>query len=260
MHRSSARCYFKCFKYFVLSARFRINLINLLKIKFTMTNTSTPTKQHGGKRSGAGRKPGSGKYGEASARVLVPVSAQDKVIDFVKALAARSVDAPRVNSLASAPFASASTPSLGPIWSDNLIPVELSEPIHSLRVPLFGHTVQAGFPSPADDYIAEKLDLNQHLMPHQEASFMLRAKGDSMIGANIHDGDLLVVDRSITATNGCVVIAAIDGQFTVKRLEKKRGKIRLLPANPNFEPIELKDDQELQIFGVVTNVIHSLKP
>ena len=226
-----------------------------------MTNTSTPpptststpkptaTKQHGGRRSGAGRKPGSGKYGEASARVSVPISAQDKVIDFVKALASRSTDTPRVNQ-----------PALTPSWSDSLSPVELSESIKSLRVPLFGHTVQAGFPSPADDYVAEKLDLNQHLMPHQEASFMLRAKGDSMMGANIHDGDLLVVDRSLNATNGCVVIAAIDGQFTVKRLEKKRGKIRLLPANPNFEPIELKDDQELQIFGVVTNVIHSLKP
>lgn len=222
----------------------------------TASATSTPeptaTKQHGGKRSGAGRKPGSGKYGEASARVSVPVSAQDKVIDFVKALATRSADTPRVNR----PLLPVSTPS----WSDSLSPVELSEPIKSLRVPLFGHTVQAGFPSPADDYVAEKLDLNQHLMPHQEASFMLRAKGDSMMGANIHDGDLLVVDRSLNATNGCVVIAAIDGQFTVKRLEKKRGKIRLLPANPNFEPIELKDDQELQIFGVVTNVIHSLKP
>jgi len=214
-----------------------------------MTNIPTPLKQHGGKRPGAGRKPGSGKYGEASARVLVPVSAQDKVIDFVKALTSRSADTPQVNNLASTPS-----------WSDSLIPIELREPINSLRVPLFGHTVQAGFPSPADDYIAEKLDLNQHLMPHQEASFMLRAKGDSMMGANIHNGDLLVVDRSITATHGCVVIAAIDGQFTVKRLEKKRGKIRLLPANPNFEPIELKDDQELQIFGVVTNVIHSLKP
>lgn len=227
-----------------------------------MTNSSTPPKQHGGKRSGAGRKPGSGKYGEVSARVSVPVSAQDKVIDFVKALAARSADTPRVNDLASFPStsASASTPSSTTAWPDSLTPVELSEPINPLRVPLFGHTVQAGFPSPADDYVAEKLDLNQHLMPHQEASFMLRAKGDSMMGANIHDGDLLVVDRSINATNGCVVIAAIDGQFTVKRLEKKRGKIRLLPANPNFEPIELTDDQELQIFGVVTNVIHSLRP
>jgi DNA polymerase V len=227
-------------------------LINFLKIKFIMTNVSHPPKQHGGKRSGAGRKPGSGKYGEASARVSVPVSAQDKVIDFVKALTARTAQSPgslRVDHVA--------TPHS---WPNSLIPVEISESTNAWHTPLFGYPVQAGFPSPADDYVAEKLDLNQHLMPHQEASFMLRAKGDSMMGANIHDGDLLVVDRSLNATNGCVVIAAIDGQFTVKRLEKKRGKIRLLPANPNFEPIEIKEDQELQIFGVVTNVIHSLRP
>ena len=217
-----------------------------------MTNVSSPPKQHGGKRSGAGRKPGSGKYGEASARVSVPVSAQDRVIDFVKALTARTAQSP--GSLKVDHVAAPHT------WPSSLIPVEISESTNAWRTPLFGYPVQAGFPSPADDYVAEKLDLNQHLMPHQEASFMLRAKGDSMMGANIHDGDLLVVDRSLNATNGCVVIAAIDGQFTVKRLEKKRGKIRLLPANPNFEPIEIKEDQELQIFGVVTNVIHSLRP
>lgn len=215
-----------------------------------MTKTSNPgvselgTRQHGGKRAGAGRKPGSGKYGEVSTRISVPKSAQDKVIDFVKALASRD----------------ALTQTQPPVWPDTLHPLDLIQPMNPLTIPFFGHRVQAGFPSPADDYVAEKLDLNQHLMPHQEASFMLRAKGDSMMGANIHDGDLLVVDRSINPTHGCVVIAAVDGQFTVKRLEKKRGKVRLLPANPNFEPIELKDDQELQIFGVVTNVIHSLKP
>ena len=81
-----------------------------------------------------------------------------------------------------------------------------------------------------------------------------------MVGAGIHDGDILIIDRSITPTDGRVVIATLDGQFTVKTLEKKRGRIRLLPANPDFEPIELKDEQELQIWGVVTNVIHSLKP
>lgn len=215
-----------------------------------MTNISHPHKQHGGKRLGAGRKPGSGKYGEISTRISVPLSAQAKVVDFVKALAARPHATEAQDRITS------STTS----WPDTLMPIDLAERSGRLLIPFFGHRVQAGFPSPADDYVAERLDLNQHLMPHQEASFMLRAKGDSMIGAQIHDGDLLVVDRSINPTHGCVVIAAVDGQFTVKRLEKKRGKVRLLPANPHFEPIELKDDQELQIFGVVTNVIHSLKP
>ena len=79
---------------------------------------------------------------------------------------------------------------------------------------MFGHTIRAGFPSPADDYVADTLDLNDHLMPRKEASFLLKAKGESMIGVGIHDGDILVVDRSITASNGCVVIATVDGQFT----------------------------------------------
>lgn len=81
-----------------------------------------------------------------------------------------------------------------------------------------------------------------------------------MIGVGIHDGDILIIDRSLNATDGHIVIATLDGQFTVKKLEKKRGKIRLLPANPEFAPIEIKDEQELQIWGVVTSVIHSLKP
>jgi len=88
---------------------------------------------------------------------------------------------------------------------------------------------------------------------------MVRVQGDSMVGASINDGDLLIVDRSITPGNGSIVVAAVDGEFTVKRLEKLRSKIRLLPENPRFEPIEFKDEQELQIWGVVTSVIHSFK-
>ncbi|MGV1017954.1 MAG: LexA family protein [Fluviibacter phosphoraccumulans] len=128
----------------------------------------------------------------------------------------------------------------------------------AFKVPLFNHTIRAGFPSPADDYVADTLDLNEHLMPRKEATFLVTVSGDSMIGVGIHNGDILVVDRSLTPANGKVVIAVLDGQFTVKTLEKKRGKIRLMPANPDFEPIEMKDEQELQIWGVVTNVIHSL--
>lgn len=191
---------------------------------------------HGGKRSGAGRKP---KFGEPTALVRVPESAKPIVVDFLAGLAQRRQE---------------------PKWPAHLKPVQLAENPTSFKVPMFGHTIRAGFPSPADDYVADTLDLNDYLMPRKEASFLLKAKGDSMIGVSIHDGDILVVDRSISASNGCVVIATVDGQFTVKTLEKKRGKIRLLPANPDFEPIEFKDEQELQIWGVVTNVVHSLKP
>lgn len=201
-----------------------------------MTDTELH-KTHGGRRPGAGRK---AKFGEPTALIRVPESAKSVVVDFLAELAQRRQIEPR--------------------WPSSLVPIKLAEGSSSFKVPMFGHTIRAGFPSPADDYVADTLDLNDHLMPRKEASFLLKAKGESMIGVGIHDGDILVVDRSITASNGCVVIATVDGQFTVKTLEKKRGKIRLLPANPDFEPIEFKDEQELQIWGVVTNVVHSLKP
>ncbi len=195
----------------------------------------SPTKSHGGKRPGSGRK---ARFGEPTTLVRVPESAKPVVIDFLAELAQKR--------------------QAEPTWPSHLTPVKLAENPTSFKVPLFGHTIRAGFPSPADGYVADTLDLNEHLMPRKEASFLLRAKGESMIGVGIHDGDILVVDRSITATDGKVVIATLDGQFTVKTLEKKRGKIRLMPANTDFEPIEIRDEQELQIWGVVTRVIHNL--
>lgn len=129
-----------------------------------------------------------------------------------------------------------------------------------LPLPLFAHGVRAGFPSPADDYVAEALDLNEYLIAHKEATFFLRVKGHSMTGAGIQDGDLLVVDRSLTPAHRTVVIAVVDGEFTVKRLDKCGGCIRLLAENPDFAPIEFKEGQELQVWGVVTNVIHRLVP
>ncbi len=127
-----------------------------------------------------------------------------------------------------------------------------------LPLPLFSYSVRAGFPSPADDYVSEALDLNEHLIAHKEATFFLRAKGHSMTGAGIQDDDLLVVDRSLTPAHRSVVIAVIDGEFTVKRLFKRGGKIRLLAENPKYAPIEFNEGQELQIWGVVTSVIHRM--
>ena len=199
-----------------------------------MTTAKLPPT-HGGKRAGAGRK---ARFGEPTALIRVPESARPVVVNFLEALASKRQTTPR--------------------WPAHLVPLTQPAKPAAFKVPLFAHTVRAGFPSPADDYVADTLDLNEHLMPRKEASFLLRAKGDSMLGAGIHDGDILIVDRSLTPANGRIVIAALDGQFTVKRLEKKRGKIRLLPANPEFEPIEIGDEQELQIWGVVTNVIHGL--
>ena len=127
-------------------------------------------------------------------------------------------------------------------------------------LPFFQEPVRAGFPSPAEDYVAEQLNLNEYLNIHKSACFMLRAKGDSMIDCGIHDGDVWVVDRSLAPLNGSVVIAAVDGMFTVKKLECGPNRLRLLSGNAAYQPIEFKDGQEMQVVGVVTNVIHSLKP
>jgi DNA polymerase V len=125
-------------------------------------------------------------------------------------------------------------------------------------LPLYASGVSAGFPSPADDYLEGVLDLNAHLVREPSATFFVRARGDSMIGAGIHDGDLLVVDRSAEASHGKVVIVSVNGELTVKRLERKKGKSWLLPENPNYPPIALNEEDENHLWGVVTNVIHSL--
>lgn len=133
-----------------------------------------------------------------------------------------------------------------------LIPIEKSLPIH---VPLFSHTVPAGFPSPADDYIQGRLSLDEHLIAHKESTFFVRAKGSSMVGAGIFDGDLLVVDKSLQPQSGNIVIAVMDGELTVKRLIRQGETVILRPENPRFKDIELKDGQELQVWGVVTSSV-----
>ena len=123
--------------------------------------------------------------------------------------------------------------------------------------PLYSSHVQAGFPSPADDYIEAQLDLNEYLIKHPAATFFVKAEGHSMIGASIQSGDLLVVDRSIAPSHGKIVIAAINGELTVKTLSQKDGKVQLLPANPEFSPIDITEESDLVIWGVVTHVIHT---
>ena len=118
-------------------------------------------------------------------------------------------------------------------------------------------SVVAGFPSPAEQYLEPPLDLNEFLVKRPAATFFVRVEGDSMIGVGIHDKDLLVVDRSLTPANGDVIIASVDGEFTVKTLRvKKAGKYVLEPANPKYPTIEIGPGQELQLFGKVTAVIH----
>ena len=128
-------------------------------------------------------------------------------------------------------------------------------------------TVVAGFPSPAEQYFEPPLDLNELLVKHPAATFFVKVEGDSMIGAGIHDKDFLVVDRSLPPVNGDIIIAAVDGEFTVKtyRTGMKTGKdgrkhrfVALEPANPNYPTITITSGHELQTFGKVTAVIHQL--
>jgi len=126
------------------------------------------------------------------------------------------------------------------------------------KIPLYLNKIAAGFPSPAEDYIEERLNLNHFLIKHPAATFLVRATGNSMLNAGIHDNDILVVDRSITPVHGKIVIAAIDGQLTVKRLHMENKKLILMPANNDFAPIEVREGSEVYIWGVVIHVIHSV--
>jgi len=126
------------------------------------------------------------------------------------------------------------------------------------ELPLFIARVAAGFPSPADDYVEGRLDLNKHLIKHPAATYFVKAIGDSMIDAGIHSGDIMIVDRSLEATDNKVVIAVLHGEFTVKRIKKIKGKLFLAPENDKYEPIEVNEDSDCELWGVVTNVIHPL--
>ena len=126
----------------------------------------------------------------------------------------------------------------------------------------FAPSIRAGFPSPAEDYLNESLDFNRDLIKHPEATFYGRVQGDSMIGAGICDGDIAVIDRSIEAEHGNVVVAYINNEFTVKFLDlshKKDGYIELKPANDAFQPIRIDEDDNFEVWGVVIWTIRKWK-
>lgn len=129
----------------------------------------------------------------------------------------------------------------------------------ALVIPLASANVQAGFPSPAEDHTERSLDLNEHLVRNPAATFFVTVRGDSMREAGILSGDLLVVDRSLRPTDHQIVVAMLDGDFTVKRLCQRQGKIWLEAANQAFPPVEIGAEQDLVIWGVVTFVIHQAK-
>lgn len=127
----------------------------------------------------------------------------------------------------------------------------------SVNLPLFSAKVPAGFPSPADDHLEAAIDLNQHYIKHPAATFFVRVQGYSMINAGIHDGDTLIVDRSLTAQSGAIVVAVVNGELTVKRLVLADECVWLKPENPDYSPIQIKENMDLHIWGVVAHAIHS---
>lgn len=145
------------------------------------------------------------------------------------------------------------------VLAESVRDIYLPDMSTKLELPLQNCSVPAGFPSPAEDYVEHRLDLNSYLVTHPAATFFVRASGNSMTGANIHDGDLLIVDRALEATHGEIVIAVVQGEITVKRLHYLRGEIALIPENDNYQTIFINEHSELHIWGVVTNVIHSVR-
>ena len=127
-----------------------------------------------------------------------------------------------------------------------------------LKLPVFLESVSAGFPSPAEDYLEGRLDLNEHLIRNPSATFFVRVTGDSMTGAGIYSGDMLVVDRSLAAKDGSVIIAVINGELLVKRLRMAQGEVWLEAENPNYSPVTITPDMQFEVWGVVSTVIHSV--
>lgn len=168
----------------------------------------------GGKRKGAGRPSGGGKFGKKTKPVRIPVEMEDEILDYINS--------------------------------------------NGYSLPLYSSKISAGAASPADEEIAEKVDLNKFLVDNPQDCILVKATGDSMVGAGIFSDDILVVNRNIEPKNGKIVIASIDNQLTVKRFQKMDGKIILRSENKNYSDIEIPENSDLIILGIVTSIIHKL--
>lgn len=198
---------------------------------------------HGGQRQGAGRKKGTGRFGEPTKVVRIPESKVPAIKAWLKLQSKVGLQGLPVLPANQQDFVESLQ------WH---LPAD--DPSH-MPLPLYAHKVVAGFPSPAEDYIEERLDLNDKLIRNKEATFLLSVQGDSMKDAGIMDGDILVVDRSIAPQDGKIVIAALDGELTVKRLSIKSTGTWLVPENDAYPPIAVKEEADIVIWGVVTATI-----
>lgn len=177
----------------------------------------------GGYRIGSGRPKGSGKYGEDTCPIRVPRSMRSEIESLVKRLRTRP---------------------------DNIYTFP--------TLPLYSSRVAAGVPALADDHIDKQIDLNQYLVRRPASTFLVRAEGESMINVGIYENDILVVDSALEPTDGKIVIAALNGELTVKRLSIQAGRLQLLPENPCYRAIEITEAVEFRILGVVLHVLHAL--
>lgn len=191
--------------------------------------SSKPGK-HGGTRPGAGRK---FSFGEPTQPIRIPVSLLPTVRGL---LAQRQEGEAKISPEGLQPF--------------TRYPTTIPRPLYSSRI-------AAGFPSPADDHIDDAIDLNEQLVQHPAATFFVRVQGHSMTGVGIHHGDLLVIDRSLEPKSGSIVVAVVNGELTVKRLEIVGERVRLMPENPAFQPLEIREGMELVIWGVVAHSVRS---
>jgi DNA polymerase V len=190
----------------------------------------------GGARINAGRKKGSSVYGETTTAVRIPESLVPTVKNLLDARK-RQLEI----------LADHSTAILLPAKA----PTQIS-------LPLFISKVPAGLPSPADNYVEKTLDLNELCVKQPAATFFVRVEGESMLGAGIHPNDILVVDRSIEPVPGKIVVCALNGELTVKRLDCENDQWKLKAENPNYPDIELHEEIDMVVWGVVTNVIHAV--
>jgi DNA polymerase V len=199
-----------------------------------MANT---IKTHGGRRSGAGRKPGNS-IAQPTTVIRVPTNTAKIIKSFVSTLTEGR-----------------------PLQTH----AKLSELIQFAQTkqhaifPLYTSKVAAGFPSPADDHVEQQLNPSDYLVENNATTFFVRVKGDSMIEAGIFDNDVLVIDRSRTQQNGDIILAILDGEFTVKILGQSKKGVTLIPANRNYSVIEIKEEQSFEIWGVVTGSMRKFK-
>jgi DNA polymerase V len=129
----------------------------------------------------------------------------------------------------------------------------------NLDLPFVNQGISAGFPSPADDFLDIKIDLNREFIKNPNSTFYARVRGRSMVGAGLSDGDLLIIDRSLEPENKKIAVCFVDGEFTVKRIKKEKDTVWLLPENEEYQPIKVTADNEFIIWGIVTTVIKNVE-